>query len=74
MFNNIKIFNHAVLCPQCAIVRPFIPVRAVPALLQLLLPTDRAPTADTRRLPHRTLDHAHSSHTHTQCQRDQGNC
>lgn len=57
------------ICLQCAVVRPIIPVRAVPALLQLLLPADRASTADPGRVAHRPLDHAHASHPHTQCQR-----
>ena len=42
---------------QCGLLLPVLLVRAVPALLQLLLPFHRAAPADPGRLAHRTLHH-----------------
>lgn len=53
------------VCRQHPLVHPAVPVRAVPAVLQLLLPADRAAAADPRRVAHGPLDHAHATHTHT---------
>lgn len=59
-------------CRQCSIVHPVVPVRAVPALLELFLLADRAAAADPGRVAHGPMDHTHATHTHSQRQRHQG--
>ena len=70
MYNSFNITP--LILPQLTIVHPAVPVRAVPALLQLLLPADRVAAADPRRVSHGALDHAHAAHTHPLCQCPQG--
>ena len=48
-------------------ISPAVSVRVLPPLLQRLLPLHRLPPADSRCIPHRSLDHASSSIFHPLC-------